>query len=71
MITCLIIYLILGIGYCITQIAFCATDPERRELYEMYSTTFTFWIGWVLGAILNIIAWPIILIMYIIIKSKD
>lgn len=66
----MIIYLMIGIIFGVIQIAFSVSIPERRELIKIHYRDFSFWIGYVIGLILNVIFWPIGIIIDIIDISK-
>lgn len=70
----MIIYLMIGIIFGVIQIALSVSIPERRELIKINYRYFSFWMGYVIGLILNVIFWPIGIIIDIIDisrKSKD
>ena len=70
----MITYLIIGIIYGVISIALSVSIPERRELIKIYYRYFSFWMGYIIGLILNVIFWPIGIIIDIIDisrKSKD
>ena len=70
----MIIYLIIGIIYGVISIVLSVSIPERRELTKIYYRYFSFWMGYIIGLILNVIFWPIGIIIDIIDisrKSKD
>ena len=66
----MIIYLMIGIIFGVIQITFSVSIPERRELIKIHYRDFSFWIGYVIGLILNVIFWPIGIIIDIIDISK-
>ena len=66
----MIIYLMIGIIFGVIQIAFSVSIPERRELIKIYYRYFPFWIGYVIGLILNVAFWPIGIIIDIIDISR-
>lgn len=64
----------IGIIFSVIQIALSVSIPERRELIKIYYRYFSFWMGYIIGLILNVIFWPIGIIIDIIDisrKSKD
>lgn len=70
----MIIYLMIGIIFGVIQIALSVSIPERRELIKINYRYFSFWMGYIIGLILNVIFWPIGIIIDIIDinrKSKD
>lgn len=70
----MIIYLMIGIIFGVIQIALSVSIPEQRELIKIYYRHFSFWMGYIIGLILNVIFWPIGIIIDIIDisrKSKD
>lgn len=70
----MITYLIIGIIFGVIQIALSVSIFERRELIKIHYRYFSFWMGYVIGLILNVIFWPIGIIIDIIDiskKSKD
>ena len=66
----MIIYLMIGIIFGVIQIAFSVSIPERRELIKIHYRDFSFWIGYAIGLILNVIFWPIGIIIDIIDISR-
>lgn len=60
----------IGIIFGVIQITFSVSIPERRELIKIHYRDFSFWIGYVIGLILNVIFWPIGIIIDIIDISK-
>ena len=66
----MITYLIIGIIYGVISIALSVLIPERRELIKIYYRYFLFWMGYVIGLILNVAFWPIAMIINIIDISR-
>lgn len=66
----MITYLIIGIIYGVISIALSVSIPERRELTKIYYRYFSFWMGYVIGLILNVAFWPIAMIINIIDISR-
>lgn len=66
----MITYLIIGIIYGVISIALSVSIPERRELIKIYYRYFSFWMGYVIGLILNVAFWPIAMIINIIDISR-
>ena len=62
----MITYLIIGIIYGVISIVLSVSIPERRELTKTYYRSFSFWMGYVIGLILNVAFWPIAMIFDII-----
>ena len=66
----MIIYLMIGIIFGVIQIALSVSIPERRELIKINYRYFSFWMGYIIGLILNVAFWPIAMIINIIDISR-
>ena len=66
----MITYLIIVIISVVISIALSVLIPERRELIKIYYRYFLFWMGYVIGLILNVAFWPIAMIINIIDISR-